>query len=593
MILYIERSSRGGCSRESIFGGFTMKKVTLLFLLSFFFGATLCVFSSSSQEKKGTKNIALPEKYKKWLEEEVIYIISDNEKEVFKSLRTDEERENFINIFWKRRDPTPETPFNEYREEHYRRIEYANKNYFEGKAGWRTDRGRVYIMFGPPDFMETNPGGGRGFVFGEQAPTSEFPSEIWVYRNIPGLKARIGRVEFTFVNYYSAGSYQLASNPALANALRNVSLPARYAGYNDMPVDSQGPQTPASAAAKGQQMFENPMEQLTLLAELTKSRGEVLEELERSTRLRKLKGIVETKESVSNLSFFSKENYLMGSGNLTYIPISIEVAAKDLGFNKVEDTYNGMVNFYIEVKDENSTVYQGSDRLEMNLREETYRRRLTDYYQYTRSFSLKPGEYFIHIVVWDEFNGKVGYIDRKISVPPFSSKEFGLSEIILARDIKVLEPQEEKVVIDSKDVPALKSLEEKGMKVPEKIQVSEDQAGPFVFGNLEINPNTLAEYMRNSELIFFYQIYNPTYDEGLNMAKLLIEHQIWKDNKFVATIDQPQEAQIPIAQKMIGLNSGARYDLSKFEPGKYTLLVRVKDIFSGKSQEKKVDFKVK
>lgn len=570
-----------------------MKKFIPIFLLVFFSVAILCALSLSSQEKKETDKIVLPEKYKKWLDEEVPYIISENERDVFKSLRTDEERENFIKTFWKRRDPTPDTPVNEYREEHHRRLAYADKNYFEGRAGWRTDRGRVYIMFGPPDLMETNPGGGRGFIFTPQAPTAEFPAEIWTYRNIVGEHANIGRVDFTFVNYYSAGSYQLASNPALANALRNISTPARYAGYNDMPYEPGQAPTIATVAAQGAKQFDQPLQQLSLLAELTKSRGEVLEELERSDRLRKLKGVVETKASVSSLSFYSNEDYFMGSGGLTYIPVSIEVAAKDLGFNKVEDKYTGRVSFFIEIKDEKTTLYQGGDKLEMNLREETYKRRLTDYYQYVQGLSLKPGEYFVHIVVWDEVNGNVGYVDKKITVPSFGSKEFGLSEVVLARDIKVLQPQEEKVVIDSKDLPALKSLEAKGMKVPEKIQLTQEQKGPFVFGNLEINPNTLAEYRRNNELIFFYQIYNLTFDEAQNMAKLLIEHQVWQGDKFITTIDRPQEAQIPISQKTPGLNSGARYSLSAFEPGRYTLLVRVKDIFSGKTLEKRVDFRVK
>src|SRR4030042_4277 len=89
----------------------------------------------------------------------------------------------------------PATPVNEFREEHYRRLEWASKRYFEGKAGWRTDRGRVYIMFGPPDFFETNPGGGRGFLFDPSGPTADYPSEVWTYRSIPGLYELIGRID--------------------------------------------------------------------------------------------------------------------------------------------------------------------------------------------------------------------------------------------------------------------------------------------------------------------------------------------------------------------------------------------------------------
>ena len=572
-----------------------MREISKLSITCFIF---VFIFSlvglTVEKTKEKEKEQKLAKKYKKWLQEEVIYIVSQNEKEVFKSLKTDEERDNFIKTFWKRRDPTPMIPFNEFKEEHYRRIEYAKRHFFEGRIGWRTDRGRVYIMFGPPDFKETNPGGGRGFVFGPSAPTSEFPSEVWTYRYIPGLKARSSRIDFTFVNYYNSGSYQLTQDPALANALRNISLPARYAGYDDAPLKGTPPSRTTAAQGMSNLMKASPLEQLSLMAELTKSRGEVLEELERSARIRKLKGIVEAKGSLAQITFVARENFLLGDRDLTYIPISIEVAAKDLGFKKIKDRYKGLVNFYIEIKDKKDTVYQASDRLEMNLKEETYRRRFTDYYQYTHSLSLKPGEYFIHLVVWDEYNANVGYIDRKMKIPQFTNKELSLSEVILARDISVIEPEdrEEKIVLESKNISALKDLEGTGLKVPEKVEIKQKKVSPFVFGNLEINPNTLSEYSKEGELVFFYQIYNPTYDSAQKMAEILIEHQVWKDKKLIAIINQPQEVHVPIEQKGPGLNSGARYSLSNFSSGKYTLLVRVKDIFSGKIIEKKVDFRV-
>jgi GWxTD domain-containing protein len=576
--------------------------LSLLVILTFSFTGLALQQSQEKQQKtepekkKEEKAPALSKKYQMWLDEEVVYIISESEKDVFKSLRTDQERENFIKIFWKRRDLTPETPVNEFREEHYRRIAYANERYFEGKAGWRTDRGRVYIMFGPPDFFETNPGGGRGFLFGAQAPTAEFPSEVWTYREIPGLKARIGRVDFTFVNYYAAGSYQLTSDPALANALRNVSLPARYAGYNDFPTTDGKPRSVAEVAGMDQKAYENPLEQLQIMAQLTKSRGEVLEDMERSARLRKLRGIVEAKTSLSGLLFYAKENYMIAGGGLTYIPLSLEIAARDLGFNKVKDRYQGLVNFYIEVKDEKETVYQTSDRLEMNLKEESYQRRFTDFYQYKQGLKLRPGKYYLHLVVWDELSGNVGYADRWIQVPAFSSKDFTTSDIILARDIQRLEAKPEEVMIESKNIPALKALEKTNLKVPEKISmVKQQRGGPYTFGNFDVNPNTLSEYAKDSELVFFYQIYNPTFNEVQGMAKVRIENQIWRGSEFVATIDQPQEVQVPIAQKATGggLNNGVKYNLSNLAPGNYTLVVLVKDLFSGNTVEKRANFKIK
>lgn len=550
-------------------------------------------FQEVKETKKAEKPAALAEKYRKWLDEEVVYIISENERDVFRSLRTDAERDNFIKMFWKRRDPTPETPVNEFREEHYRRIAFANDVYFEGKAGWRSDRGRVYIMFGPPDFFETNPGGGRGFLFGAQAPTAEFPSEVWTYREIPGLKTQDSRVDFTFINYYAAGSYQLTDNPALANALRNVSLPARYAGYNDYPSD-QAFKSPTEIAQMAQNAYKQPLLQLAMMAELSKSRGEVLEELERSSRQRKLKGIVESKAALGGLVVSSKENYLRGTDGLTYIPMVLEVAAKDIEFRPARDRYEGLVNFYIEVKDANGIVFQKSDRLEMNLKEDSYRRRLAENYQYLQGASLKPGRYFLHLVVWDELSGKVGYVDRWIDVPATASDEFGSSDIILARNIRRLEGKPEELTVATDDLPAMRTLRNTDLKVPEKLSMSRPRGGPYTFGDLDVSPSVTSQYSATEEMAYFYQVYNATYDEALGVARLRIEERIFKGDQPVLEIGEPRDVQAPIAQKARGaIDRGNRVPLANLSPGKYELVVRVRDIFSAKTAEKRAAFEVK
>ena len=110
------------------------------------------------QEKKLQKELETP--YKKWLNEDVGYIISDEEKQAWKRLATDDERQQFIEHFWLRRDPTPDTEENEFKEEHYRRIAYANEHYASGIPGWKTDRGRIYIMYGPADEIDDHSSGG-------------------------------------------------------------------------------------------------------------------------------------------------------------------------------------------------------------------------------------------------------------------------------------------------------------------------------------------------------------------------------------------------------------------------------------------------
>jgi GWxTD domain-containing protein len=120
--------------------------------------------------------------YERWLQEDVAYIINNEEREAFKGLETDAEREKFIEQFWKRRDPTPDTVENEAKEEHYRRIAYANQHFESFVPGWKTDRGRVYIVYGPPDELESHPKGGT--LEGHDVP---YPFEQWLYRHIDGV----------------------------------------------------------------------------------------------------------------------------------------------------------------------------------------------------------------------------------------------------------------------------------------------------------------------------------------------------------------------------------------------------------------------
>ncbi len=159
--------------------------------------------------------------YKKWLNEDVAYIITDEERTAFKRLSTDEERENFIEQFWLRRDPTPDTVENEFKEEHYRRIAYANDHYASGIPGWKADRGRIYIMYGPADEIESHPSGGTYERPAEEGggETSTFPFEQWRYRYLEGIGTNI---IIEFVDTTMSGEYHMTMDPSEKDALLYV-----------------------------------------------------------------------------------------------------------------------------------------------------------------------------------------------------------------------------------------------------------------------------------------------------------------------------------------------------------------------------------
>src|SRR5262245_3644130 len=179
--------------------------------------------SANQNRQKEPKKAAAQERqdyYKKWLREDVLYIITDDERKVFQALTTPEEKDAFIEQFWSRRDPDPRTGNNEFKEEHYRRIAYANENFFSGKDGWATDRGRIYITFGPPTHIEDNSGGvyrrrpeeGGGY-------TSTYSFQRWFYNEIPG----VGRgIEVEFVDATKTGEDRLALRPSEKDGLLNV-----------------------------------------------------------------------------------------------------------------------------------------------------------------------------------------------------------------------------------------------------------------------------------------------------------------------------------------------------------------------------------
>ena len=159
--------------------------------------------------------------YKKWVDEDVRWIITDQELKAFKSLSNDEERDNFIEQFWRRRNPDPDSPENEYRDENYRRIAYANEHFAAGKPGWKTDRGHMYIAYGKPDSIESHPSGGSYERPMEEGggETSTFPFETWHYRYIEGIGENI---DIEFVDTCMCGDYHMTLDRSEKDALLHV-----------------------------------------------------------------------------------------------------------------------------------------------------------------------------------------------------------------------------------------------------------------------------------------------------------------------------------------------------------------------------------
>ncbi len=173
------------------------------------------------RERRNATKIELKGTYKKWLDEDVRWIITDQEAKTFKSLSNDEERDRFIEQFWQRRNPNPDSNDNEYRDQYYGRIAYANEHFAAGQPGWMTDRGHIYIAYGKPDSIDSHPSGGsyeRPMDEGG-GETSTFPFEVWHYRYLEGIGDNI---DIEFVDTCMCGSYKATIDRSEKDALKHV-----------------------------------------------------------------------------------------------------------------------------------------------------------------------------------------------------------------------------------------------------------------------------------------------------------------------------------------------------------------------------------
>jgi GWxTD domain-containing protein len=196
-----------------------------------FLGSSLHLFASPDEQSRGQKGLQKEMQkenespYKNWVQEEVPYIITSEERYAFKKLTTDNEREVFIENFWERRNPNPGSHENEFKEEYYRRIAYVNEHFASpgitevgpagpaagGIAGWKTDRGRIYIMYGPPNEVDSHSG---------DRETASF--EDWTYNYIDGIGSN---VKLEFVDPTLRGDYHLTMDPHEKDQLLHVPSP--------------------------------------------------------------------------------------------------------------------------------------------------------------------------------------------------------------------------------------------------------------------------------------------------------------------------------------------------------------------------------
>lgn len=493
--------------------------------------------------------------YKKWMSEEVPYIITDEEKRAFKNLSTDDEREQFIEAFWERRNPNPGSPENEFKEEYYRRIAYANEHYASGIPGWRTDRGRIYIMYGPADEVDSHPSGGTYQRPQEEGggETSTYPFETWRYRYIDGVGTN---VMLEFVDPTMTGEYHLTMDPGEKDALLHVPG-AGLTTMEEMGMASKAERfSRTDGMTLGQAMGGAPesMEEFTRLDLFSKIWKPP------AVKFKDMQAVVLAKLSSNLLPFDVRTDFVRITDDTVLTPITIQVANRDLQFTNKSGVMHAVMDIYGQLSQLSGRfVTSFEDQVVLDVPEDQFQHYSTLKSVYQKALPLRHGQYKISVVVKDDNTGRMGTLDLGIHVPEYDEEKLGNSSLILADLIQPL-------------------------------PTTQVGTGPFVIGSTKVRPSVSRTFNRDQKLGIFLQVYNLGLDPKTHRANMNVVYDITKDGKTI--LNQPEDA-----AKLA--NSGQQTTLEKtlnlepLQPGKYVVQIKVTDNVKKQSISPTDTFEVK
>src|SRR5581483_5755182 len=390
---------------------------------------------TEKQKKANAKALRqeLSKTYKKWLDEDVRWIITDEERSAFMQLSNDEERDQFIEAFWQRRDPTPDTEENEFKEEHYRRMAYANEHFAAGIPGWKTDRGRMYIVFGPPDEIESHPSGGTYQRPMEEGggTTSTFPFEDWRYRYIEGIGQE---VIIEFVDSCMCGDYHMTMDRSEKDALLHtpnagLTLYEEMGMANKASRFTQGGIENLGASPFNQSNGAKEFDRLEQFAKLNKAPAVKFKDLEE---------VVEHKISYNLMPFDVRADFVRVTGDTVLVPVTVQIKDRDITFQNKDGVEHGLVNIFGRVTTLTGRVAQTfEDTVQADIPAELLPKAAENAQVYWKALPLRPGRYRVDIVVKDVNGDRKGTWSKGIVVPEYNEDHLASSSLIVA---DVMEP---------------------------------------------------------------------------------------------------------------------------------------------------------
>jgi GWxTD domain-containing protein len=489
--------------------------------------------------------------------EDVIYIISPEERSAFLHLQTNEEREQFIEQFWQRRNPDPDSAENTFKEEHYRRIAYTNEHFSSGIPGWKTDRGRIYIMWGPADEVQSHPSGGSYDRPASEGggETSTYPFEDWRYRYLEGIGEN---VEIEFVDPTMSGEYKLTTDPSEKDALlyvpgagltemESMGLASKTSRFNN--TDGTHMAAPMGMTPETMQEFSR----LELYSKIFQAPP---------VKFKDLEAVVTSRLVRDQVKFQYRTDFLRITSDTVLVPITIQIPTKQLSFTQKNGVESASVNLFGRITSLTGRIVNTfEDNVRRDVPSASLQQSMATASIYQKAIPLRPGLYRLDIVLKDTNNGNVGVVNTRLQVPRFEDDSLSSSTLILADQIQ-------------------------------RVSTHDIGLGQFVLGDVKVRPRIDGNFSVSDQMGVFLQVYNLKVDDKTHKADASVEYRVTKDKatdpvlKFDIAQDKlPEHGEELTLENIITLGS--------LSPGNYTLEVSVTDNLTKKTITPTTNFSVR
>jgi len=519
---------------------------------------------TEKQRKQNSKSlkIELSKTYKKWLDEDVRWIITDEEQKAFKLLSNDEERDQFIEAFWQRRDPTPDTIENEFKEEHYRRMAYANEHFAAGIPGWKSDRGRIYVMYGPADEIESHPSGGSYERPMEEGggETSTFPFEDWRYRYLEGIGQE---VIIEFVDTCMCGDYHMTMDRSEKDALLYTPN-AGLTMYEQMGM-----------ANKADRFTGGGLERLGTGPFSTNNQSKQFDRLEQFYKLQKppavkfkdLEEVVSHKINVNLMPFDVRTDFVRVTSDTVLVPVTVQVKNRDVTFVNKDGVQRGTVNIFIRVTTLTGKIVQTDENtVQVDVPAELLPKVTENSSVYWKALPLRPNLYRIDVAVKDVNGDRSGSWSSRLAVPSYDDDRLASSSLIVA---DTMQP----------------------------VSTKEIGTGMFVIGNTKVRPRVASSsgkpvaFKRNQKVYFWMQIYNLGMDDKTHKPSATVEYNVINaaTNKAVIHTVESTDQMGNIGDQM---TLEKPLSASSLDPGVYRIQIKVNDNISKQTVDPSATFAV-